>query len=472
MSIDDHDLSRKLSYVRENGPPRTLWDELQEQVEGSLLARKGLLLLLCPPETNPEALREVYARYYAGSRYDVIPELGDALAASYEQHPQLRHKLPLGAVILGLDVYLVGTEGAAVWMTHHDGIKAILGVGAGVQKGLPVAQGAAEGESWTLRGAHVRLMVGDRLILSTRAVAERLRGARLKALARRRSADDLAAGVSGSLGRRRREPALVIEAPAFAPIAPFRPTPVAGQPAAQAPRRRRPRSGVRPRGERSPIWTALFVAAVAAGFSLWIRRPGLSREQLAEWRDLLLTPRPVVAEDQAELAHGTVDPSALVRPTQPVERRPSATPSPGALAAESAAARPAPSATPTAKIYAIPALISPAEGEHLTKTYLTLEWEWDGDLAEDEYFDVRLWRIGSQKRGIAWTKQTQYVERSGHTGWHSWTVAVVRGREGVVLAELVEAPAVEFKWTVRGGEEPRPVPTRVAPEHPPTRAAP
>jgi hypothetical protein len=59
-----------------------------------------------------------------------------------------------------------------------------------------------------------------------------------------------------------------------------------------------------------------------------------------------------------------------------------------------------------------------------------LKWAWIGSLAEDEYFDVRLWRIGTDAKGIAWTKEPEYIARQLETGWYSWAVAVVRGHDG------------------------------------------
>jgi hypothetical protein len=67
-----------------------------------------------------------------------------------------------------------------------------------------------------------------------------------------------------------------------------------------------------------------------------------------------------------------------------------------------------------------------------------MRWRWAGDLQEDEWFDVRIWKEGMPHRGIAWTKQPEYrydicLLGSGH---YYWSVAVVRGRDGEWLGDL------------------------------------
>lgn len=72
---------------------------------------------------------------------------------------------------------------------------------------------------------------------------------------------------------------------------------------------------------------------------------------------------------------------------------------------------------------------------------LALEWSWDGTLAEDEYFDVRVWREGDPHYGISWTKDsrldlTDWLHEQ-EPGTYFWSVALIEGRDGQMVSELV-----------------------------------
>jgi len=54
-----------------------------------------------------------------------------------------------------------------------------------------------------------------------------------------------------------------------------------------------------------------------------------------------------------------------------------------------------------------------------------LRWHWERALAENEYFDVRLWQEGHPAQGIAWAKDTRYELRGLAGGKYSWSIAVV-----------------------------------------------
>ena len=477
MAMSGHQVARRLILGRAQGPAQSVWDDLEAPVEDAHMQRKGRLLVLCSGDTDRAALTELYERYFQSSSFDVLPSLSVALAGCYGLFVGLVHDLPLVAVAFGLEVYLVGGRSAAAWMLHHDQVKGVLGVGQAEGRAIPLGEGQSpDGEAWSLWGSHQRLMIGDTLVLSTSRVSDRTPAEAIGALARgRRSPQDLAHAVSRAAGRAGREPALVIQAGGFSSVpgfaGPQRPVEPSAAPLARA---------RRATGERSPIWAALMIAVVAVGISLWIRRPTIPRDDLREWVELLLTPRPMAdsagEENQAPTAQGP-----LVRPTPPLGIHEATRVAEGGApeAPETAAPRNTQSSSPTSsatpRVHSAPSLLSPSEGESVGKTYVTLDWEWDGELGEDEYFDVRLWRLGTPKQGIAWTKRMRYVERSGQSGWHTWTVAVIRGRDGVVLEEYVMAPEVNFSWVVKGGSQPQisPIPpTRAAPAQPPTRTLP
>ena len=88
---------------------------------------------------------------------------------------------------------------------------------------------------------------------------------------------------------------------------------------------------------------------------------------------------------------------------------------------------------------------------------VTLVWTWPGHLGPDEYFDVRICptREGPGipmegydcHTGVAWTKDTQftYAPPGWITDvWFCWSVAVIRGQAGTMLAQL--SPESELRW--------------------------
>jgi len=127
----------------------------------------------------------------------------------------------------------------------------------------------------------------------------------------------------------------------------------------------------------------------------------------------------------------------------------------------------------------MPELLYPLEGGKVRDFSLTLRWAWAGALAEDEYFDVRLWRVGTERRGIAWTKNREYTQRYLQEGGYLWTVVVIRGSNGIVESELSQEPkAVIFDWQLSDAPVatstpvPTTAPTRSTPVGQPTRVTP
>jgi hypothetical protein len=122
-------------------------------------------------------------------------------------------------------------------------------------------------------------------------------------------------------------------------------------------------------------------------------------------------------------------------PTEP----PSATPPP---APPSPTPAPGPTATPTAGIvYPAPVLVQPEDVVFLSQgadTRYTMHWKWDGTLQADEWFDVRIWQAGMSHHGVAWTKEPQYVYDIclKRNGLYFWSVAIVRGKDSLWLADL------------------------------------
>jgi hypothetical protein len=83
-----------------------------------------------------------------------------------------------------------------------------------------------------------------------------------------------------------------------------------------------------------------------------------------------------------------------------------------------------------------------------------MRWRWDGALAEDEWFDVRVWQAGMPHNGIAWTKQPEYeydicLKGNGH---YFWSVAVIRGQDGQWGGDLSPEAAPRRFSTSRSNE--------------------
>lgn len=122
--------------------------------------------------------------------------------------------------------------------------------------------------------------------------------------------------------------------------------------------------------------------------------------------------RTVVATDTPA---ATNTPTVTFTPTAPPER----------------AASPTPSSTPTEKVYPMPILISPEES-YSTSGAVTFEWQWDGTLEENEWFDVRVGKEGEPLQGITWAKETRYTHNQppGGSGTYQWQIVVIRGSGG------------------------------------------
>jgi serine/threonine protein kinase len=111
---------------------------------------------------------------------------------------------------------------------------------------------------------------------------------------------------------------------------------------------------------------------------------------------------------------------------------------------------PAPAPTASApRWFPPPTLVSPGPGAATTGA-IEFRWSWNYVLAEDEYFDLQVWRIGTEPAGIAWCKQPYYRASAllaGH-GDYQWRVQIVRGANGQVQAAVSDpSEARGFKWT-------------------------
>jgi hypothetical protein len=76
-----------------------------------------------------------------------------------------------------------------------------------------------------------------------------------------------------------------------------------------------------------------------------------------------------------------------------------------------------------------------------------LAWSCAGQLAADEYFDVRVWKSGSPALGIANIRGFSYsIGGDFPAGDYNWTIVVIR-RQGAVVKDVAAASVVgQFTW--------------------------
>lgn len=90
--------------------------------------------------------------------------------------------------------------------------------------------------------------------------------------------------------------------------------------------------------------------------------------------------------------------------------------------------------TPTPTLYPPPILTSPDEGQGAYGTFPPLKWEWPNVLAENEYFEVRVWHesLGidnPQALGLVKERVFDYNVKEGRYGKYYWSVIVVEDAE-------------------------------------------
>jgi hypothetical protein len=132
-------------------------------------------------------------------------------------------------------------------------------------------------------------------------------------------------------------------------------------------------------------------------------------------------------------------------------------------------------ATPSPTPNLAPTLTAPDDGSKAYGTYPPLDWTWPSSLAEDEFFEVRVWHesITTYHPALGWVKvpHFDYNIKGERDGKYYWTVLVVKGAnarrkqwtlqpwwpypmwEGDLVAELSpeSSPGFFFFTTSAGG---------------------
>jgi hypothetical protein len=423
--------NQRLVYLRADGSAQESPCAMLQKRDPVMLTRKGVLHFLSYAEVSTAILDGVCEQYYTNRCYDPIPCLKAALGAAYQEHPELRRQLPVVVVAQGLEISIVGTEEAAVWLLDHSGTRELF---------MPWKTGeryAVSGEDTPLYSTQWRLTTADAVIISTASAARRLDARALARALRKGSAESAVEALSRGVNQRRKRqsaiPIGLIHVPGFKPTPSFT-TPMQDAAMATAmPTLPRPRS--RPvRRQTSPILIALLVSALALTATIWIKRPAITVDELSDmFVAYMLTP---AASPTPDLDAG----EAVATPEPP----PVETPVPDRATDDAVARNDSEPLSP-------PELVSPGQDDTLRGARLRLVWSWDGDLAEDEFFDVRMWRLGRPQESLGLTKDTEVEQRPSDEGWHAWTVVVVRSHDGVVEEEVSDEPmAVSFRWRPEG----------------------
>lgn len=429
---------------------------LLASVDKGLLARKGLLYLCCPADTDPSTLQSAYASYYGSSSFDVLPCLEECLRpllADDDSRPIA------GVVARGVDVTLLATDNiSAVHLKENNAYRLL--------RQAP-SSGSHLSKTRPLYRDQARMAHGDRIALWAPGAAAPSSPRKLHSVLRRVSSARRAAQRLSHT--QRAAPVLILEAPALFPARELGPVRASLRPKGD-------RAAVQERSGRSPVGLAVAVLLVALGGFYLIRRPSLDRIDWSTVGAWLLTP---VASPTSETPPTPAAPSTVVvAPTVPGEAPPTrlaATAAPAAPAAPSVPEEEATlKATPVA--WRAPSRLFPGMDAQMGSGPLTFRWVWDAELAENQHFDLRVWVMGAKAESVAWTKEMQYNLAQREGGWHTWQVALIQGTDGNIEQELAVSRMVNFYWAAGDSpieSTPTPVPpTRVNPEPGPTRGTP
>jgi hypothetical protein len=161
---------------------------------------------------------------------------------------------------------------------------------------------------------------------------------------------------------------------------------------------------------------------------------------------------------------GSGRPTQTPAPTAPAftptpTRSPIPTRTPTSAPTETPSPAPTPTATPTPSPSAVPATpvrraCPPPElaGLDIFGCDVTFHWTWDGELAENEYFAVRV-GIGAPGESRTWVKGTQYTLVLTEPGEYVWEIAICRGDPAThVCDQLAVSEREGFSFVGCGGD--------------------
>lgn len=275
--------------------------------------RKGRLYLLATPDTDRDLLKRFALHYYGNTSYDIIPTLQSAMAFAHSDHG-LTGQIHVAVVVHDLSLHVVATDEGDVYQYRSGTVSHPLDEHS-FRAELPIPGAHASREpagALRVRSIKVRLTLGDSVVLGLRRMPSVVGRVLPRILRQSQDPTAVAARLSRvARGKVKEEvPFAVIMMPGLSPISGVGLTGSRRPPTSpSAPGQ--PLPAARPRGERSPIWIALLVAALAVAFSLWLTKPKIDTDALAEMFMQMLTP---VA---SETPVGAEEPSPEVTPLAP-----------------------------------------------------------------------------------------------------------------------------------------------------------
>lgn len=102
--------------------------------------------------------------------------------------------------------------------------------------------------------------------------------------------------------------------------------------------------------------------------------------------------------------------------------------------------------------YLSPTLVSPDNGVSTRGIFPSLVWRWEGELGEDEFFEVRMWHeTVPYHAALGWVKvpQFDYGVSGERSGKYYWTVVVVKGKNPKLKDWIAQS---EWPYPVWDGE--------------------
>jgi len=389
-------------------------EDLCHDLDPLLVQRKGRLIMLASEGTDPQTLAWVCQDYYMSRSFDAVPTLVRTLSQAYRDHPGLEQQLYLLVVQRGLDLSMVGNSQAIVRLARYSVVRDLFDPQAR-NTGYRVSLVEHDGSGVTPRlySTTWRVVTGDVLLYAARPAAERISEEAMARVARRRGT---AAEAARSLGR----------SPGGHEAAPFilaRYAQLSAVPEVPAPVRTGPeptpqKPPVRRQGT-SPVLIAGLIALLSVALWAVFTDVHIDPQQIPEGLHTFFFPEPTPTLMPDAVAGEGEDLSTLV--------------------------------------YGAPVLVAPYNGARVTGAQVALVWDWSGDLAEGERFEVTVQPPGREPPETTLTREARHTITRGAEGWYTWTVRVVdaTGEEGSVPLSP-RAEEVSFHWGATQLETPEP----------------
>ncbi len=381
--------------------------DICQDLEPSLVARKGRLTLLASDDVDPAAIAWLCHDYYGNRSFDVIPTLVHSLSQAYRDHPELEEHLFLALVQRGLDTFMVGTARAVVRLARYDVVRDLYDPEA-AQTGYRVSlrEHPSNGPAPTLYSTVWRVVRGDMMLVTLRSVAARIGTTALVRASRQMARPErVVRSLARSLPAADPAPLIIVRYSQISPVpdvpAPPRPE---GEPT-PAPHIPRPRrQGV------SPLLIAGLLALASVLYSAWATGTQIKPEEIPGYLQMYFFPEPTPT------ATPTLSPEEV-------------------LEAESRI------------IYVAPQPVAPYNGARVTGSEVSLIWDWEGEIQQGERFEVTVVSPGGEPEVRTLTRERMHRLIQVADGWYTWTVRIVDAtQEDAPVGLSRGSDPVRFHW--------------------------